>query len=196
MYSMNQYLIKRGVINKVGVYWFTGDTHFNHPNIIDYCNRPFKCVEHMDMEIIRKWNERVKENDTVIHLGDFGFLRGEKDMEYYFSQLNGSKIIIKGNHDGNNRVKTIITSLVINYGGIDWWCEHNSPFQFKYNICGHVHTLWKVHRRSDNSVIVNVGVDVWNFYPVSIQEVIKVIGDAPLGYSGGDENEKKGGEKL
>lgn len=48
------------------------DTHFFHRNIIDYCKRPFKSVEEMNSEMIRKWHRRVKPDDIVYHLGDVG----------------------------------------------------------------------------------------------------------------------------
>ena len=54
-------------------YWFTADYHLGHANIIKYCNRPFKSLEHMNSEIIRRHNSRVKPNDTVFFLGDFCF---------------------------------------------------------------------------------------------------------------------------
>ena len=50
--------------------YFIADTHFNHANIIKYCNRPFKNTDEMNKYIIRKWNSVVKETDTVYHLGD------------------------------------------------------------------------------------------------------------------------------
>ena len=50
--------------------YFIADTHFNHANIIKYCNRPFKNTDEMNKYIIRKWNSVVKERDTVYHLGD------------------------------------------------------------------------------------------------------------------------------
>ena len=54
------------------MYWFTGDQHFNHENIVTkFVFRPFQTVEDMNREIIRRHNERVKPGHTVFHLGDF-----------------------------------------------------------------------------------------------------------------------------
>ena len=74
------------------------DTHFGHANIIEYCNRPFETVEEMDSYMINQWNKTVKDNDIVIHLGDFAFGTGE-EIRKYASQLNGKKILVQGNHD-------------------------------------------------------------------------------------------------
>ena len=47
------------------------DTHFNHKNIIDYCNRPFTDADNMNTALIQNWNSVVKSDDIVYHLGDF-----------------------------------------------------------------------------------------------------------------------------
>jgi len=75
--------------------FFTADTHFGHANIIKYCDRPFANERAMDREIIRRWNDAVRENDIVYHLGDFT-LRDSDGFRSYISQLNGS-IHILGN---------------------------------------------------------------------------------------------------
>lgn len=51
--------------------FFTSDTHFNHANIIHFCNRPFKDVEQMNETIIANWNNVISQDDTVFHLGDY-----------------------------------------------------------------------------------------------------------------------------
>ena len=45
--------------------YFIADTHFNHANIIKYCNRPFENTVEMNEYIIQKWNLVVKEKDIV-----------------------------------------------------------------------------------------------------------------------------------
>ena len=42
--------------------FFTSDTHFNHTNIIRFCNRPFKDVSHMNETNIRKYLRKRRKN--------------------------------------------------------------------------------------------------------------------------------------
>lgn len=80
--------------------FLTSDTHFNHYNIIKYCDRPFATVEEMNETIIENWNAVVSENDIVWHLGDFG--SGDKEeIARLRSQLNGKIYLVMGNHDNN-----------------------------------------------------------------------------------------------
>ena len=39
------------------------------------------------------------------------------------------------------------------------------------NLCGHVHERYKVKRLSADSLIVNMSVDVWDFYPVAFNPI-------------------------
>jgi len=78
--------------------FFVGDTHFGHANIITYCNRPFLTVQDMNEKLIQNWNRVVQPADTVIHLGDFSFLKDDKAKEIC-AQLNGHKVLVRGNHD-------------------------------------------------------------------------------------------------
>ena len=168
--------------------WFTSDTHFGHARIIEYCKRPFKSLEHMDRELIRRWNERVKEDDMVIFLGDFCFRnsnteRGEgakHKWQFYREQLNGEIVFVQGNHDGNNSLNTHIKSLIVELGKEEVFCCHKPEDvdgKHRLNFVGHVHEKWKVKRFKKGYKAVNVGVDAWNFYPVSYEELIKALND-------------------
>ena len=62
--------------------YFTSDLHLGHRNIIRLCNRPFATIEEMDETLIRNWNAKVTNGDTVYILGDLLF-RNEKPAEEY-----------------------------------------------------------------------------------------------------------------
>jgi calcineurin-like phosphoesterase family protein len=81
------------------------DTHFNHKNVIAYCNRPFSSVEEMNTSLIKSWNDAVSDNDIVVFCGDFCLAaydsknKAAEKVSHWASMLNGRKIIVKGNHD-------------------------------------------------------------------------------------------------
>lgn len=79
--------------------YFISDTHFNHKNIIEYCDRPFETVEEMDEYIVNKWNSVVGKDDTVYHLGDFALGMHQDQVKDLLRKLNGEIILIMGNHD-------------------------------------------------------------------------------------------------
>ena len=50
--------------------YFTSDLHFNHNKNFIYESRGFKSIEEHDKEIIKNWNNIIKDNDDVYILGD------------------------------------------------------------------------------------------------------------------------------
>jgi calcineurin-like phosphoesterase family protein len=78
--------------------WFTSDTHFGHKNIIEYCNRPFRDPFHMNEAIVGMWNDMVAPGDIVYHLGDVALGKLDESLPYV-GRLNGTKILVPGNHD-------------------------------------------------------------------------------------------------
>jgi len=170
-------------------YWVTSDLHLGHANIIKYCNRPFGSLEEMNEKIIKRWNERIKPDDTVYHLGDFCFKsaidKGNgmpiKPMDW-LKQLNGNIMLIKGNHEGNNGIKTNIQSIKIKYAKyIINMCHRPQDISYNcdFNLVGHVHDKWKSNvtelpqKDYRKIVSINVGVDVWHFYPISLNEIVR-----------------------
>lgn len=79
-------------------YWFTSDHHFSHSKILEYCERPFSNIQGFTKTYIKNHNDIVKEKNIVFFLGDVGFT-SSKELEDILKQLNGIKILIKGNHD-------------------------------------------------------------------------------------------------
>lgn len=78
--------------------YFISDTHFNHYNILKYCNRPFETIEEMNKTIIKNWNSVVRSEDIVWFLGDLALGNREVCREIV-GKLNGRKRMVKGNHD-------------------------------------------------------------------------------------------------
>lgn len=179
------------------VIWFTSDWHVNHLNIIKYCNRPFQNIEEMNDILMKNYNKVVGENDIVYFLGDMFF--GSKEYaKSYMLRLNiGVKILIKGNHDqwSNEFYRSVgfndvHKKLEISYNDqrfllhhyplydrkipVDWLSEDRPAHKTMKQLCGHVHNAWKF--KDD---IYNIGVDVHNFKPVEMTEIIKAFEKEP-----------------
>lgn len=154
--------------------FLSADYHFNHTNVLDFEKRPFKNISHMNSEIIRKHNERVKSEDEMYFEGDFLF--GGKPNDF-LKQMNGHWHFVAGNHDGNNKLKVKTEQMILRIGGIKLQLLHNPEYASVDNqliLCGHVHSRYKVKELKycgKKSLIINVGVDVWNYYPVSWDEI-------------------------
>lgn len=156
--------------------FFTSDTHFGHANIIKYCHRPFTTVEDMDAELILRWNEVVSDRDTVYHLGDFCLGNPTR----YLRQLNGDIQFVRGNHDDNLaklyknlpylrviKLPTLkdghhISLTLCHYAMRSWQQSHYGH----WHLFGHHHGNLPAYGKS-----FDIGVDAWNFYPVSLVEV-------------------------
>jgi calcineurin-like phosphoesterase family protein len=177
--------------------FITADLHINHGNIIKYCNRPFKNINHMNDTLIRNINSRCKKEDQLYIAGDVLFSSGlqsnglVKPKEFFYA-LNPNVTIIAGNHDLKNSVYSKLKYCVINFAKKDFLICHvppNSPLweSYHYNfsyvlphvdcvLCGHVHEKWKHYNhkiKNTNKAIpvINIGVDVWKFRPVKMNEV-------------------------
>jgi len=148
--------------------FFTADQHFGHFNIIHYCKRPFRDVPEMNNALTNNWNETVSNSDIVFILGDFAM----RHQNEYASQLNGQKVFLCGNHDK----RWELSSLFLISNGLHIFMQHSPylkevPDGTELILCGHVHHNWKI--KDWNKIpIVNVGVDVWDYKPVSLDTII------------------------
>jgi calcineurin-like phosphoesterase family protein len=155
--------------------WFTSDTHLGHARIVQYANRPFSSVGEMDEKIISNWNEFVAPADTVYHLGDFCFKHPKK----YLERLNGEIVRLKGSHDDDIQQPYMITIqpdglineagrkqtiVLCHYAMRSWPLSHYAS----YHLFGHHHGKLEPYGLS-----FDVGVDCWNYYPISLEQVVK-----------------------
>ncbi len=181
--------------------FFCSDTHFDHKNIIAFCNRPFENVEEMNQKLIENWNAKVPKNGLVFHLGDFGW-GGYQDYKKIREQLNGDIVLIKGNHDFRNGCQSaaqydelfLHTSqqMLINIEGRKVYLNHcpllcyggtyRDPKGLVYQLFGHVHS--GPNAKGEDLVRLqylfptqyDVGVDNNEYAPISWEEVNKKIG--------------------
>lgn len=78
--------------------FFIADHHFGDEDIRLYEERPFESTEEMDLEMVRRWNSVVRQEDLVWHLGDF-CAAGPERCRQLLGLLNGRKRLVMGNHD-------------------------------------------------------------------------------------------------
>lgn len=164
--------------------YFTSDNHFGHANIIKYCNRPFASVEEMNETMIERWNATVTDDDLVYHLGDFAFGKPEFIADI-LRRLKGKIVIMKGNHDRKMaplRERCEVKNfLVVQLDGFQLLLKHKPNYYIEhwhgaqYYLCGHVHDSWtQIVNQKTNRAIYNVGVDVRDFTPVTLSQILNV----------------------
>lgn len=164
--------------------WFISDTHFFHTNILKFTGddgkriRPFDSLEEMHEYMIDKWNGVVKDGDYVYHLGDVTF-QYHGAFNNLMHRLKGQKRLIVGNHD-----KIWNPALITNFVKVDLWKgfkEHNFtashiPLRLEslrdgaFNVHGHIH-----QNASPTPNHINVSVEVRNYTPVHIDEIVEEI---------------------
>ena len=162
--------------------WFTSDTHFGHIRIIELAHRPFGTVEEMDETMIARWNERVATGDLIYHLGDFALA----DHNIYLPRLNGQKRLIIGNHDHSNRVKkaagwnTINDMLTVKVDDVSIVLCHYGLRVWNKSHYGALHFYGHSHGSlPGDSQSIDVGVDCWDFRPISLEEIQSRLATQP-----------------
>ena len=184
----------------MGKVFFTSDTHWGHENVIGFDKRPFKTVEEMDEELVRRWNAKVGKGDLVYVLGDMIWKTRNGDAEQLIKSLNGQIILIKGNHDRflhNAKAKNALAG-VKDYDDICVKLEDGSSHRVILShyympfYVGHRYQGIHLHGHSHNSEecmqeelikrtlaangfetrSYNVGCMHWNYEPVTLDEIL------------------------
>lgn len=159
--------------------FFTSDLHFDHSNIIKYCNRPFRDADHMNAVLVDNWNSVVTPQDTVWVLGDFTM---GSEAQKFLRRLNGNKFLVEGNHDRQPSTKD-------GWAGVFPFKEIKVEGQ-KIVLCHYAMRVWnKSHRGSwmlyghshntlpdDPTLLsIDVGVDCHNYFPISYEEIGRIM---------------------
>ena len=130
--------------------FLVSDTHFGHNGVCHFMRsdgetklRPWDTAEEMDEEMVRRWNDTVRPNDKVYHLGDVVINRKALGI---MRRLNGDKVLIRGNHDifrddeyrqhfRELRAYHVLNGMILSHIPL----HEASLGRFGVNIHGHLH---------------------------------------------------------
>ncbi len=158
------------------VTWFTSDTHFGDHRVLNLYPRPYASVAEMDVDLVRRWNAVVGNEDEIWHLGDFARTPGHAMA--LLAQLNGHKHLVTGNNDVRPEAAQGWASVqpyaeieragrflvLCHYPFRSWNRQHRGAL----DLHGHSHGRLKPLPRQ-----FDVGVDVWNYAPVALETLLE-----------------------
>jgi calcineurin-like phosphoesterase family protein len=84
--------------NKRRAIFFTADWHVGHEGSITFDKRPFTGLHHMHKVFVNNYNSMIGDGDVCYFLGDMGLCTNET-LKSVMDQLNGTKVLVLGNHD-------------------------------------------------------------------------------------------------
>jgi calcineurin-like phosphoesterase family protein len=149
----------------------------------------------MNKALIDNWNTYVTNHDEVYILGDFMHKGNGKTANEILSRLKGKKYLIKGNHENylsdpqfnlhlfewikDYHAVTLdgIKFILFHYPILEW----DNYFRGSIHLYGHVHNSGIKHPEYGEKLRLlgprafNIGVDVNDFYPLSIKTIIGKI---------------------
>jgi calcineurin-like phosphoesterase family protein len=163
-------------------------------------------VGSMDRALVDAWNDTVSTADDVWVLGDFALGKIAETLPVV-AELKGRKVLLAGNHDrcwaphrgatawteryleagfsevhqGTIRLrigKKSVSASHFPYRGDshdeDRFSDHRPADRGQWLLHGHVHERWRQRGR-----MINVGVDAWNFAPVSETVLSELLAEGP-----------------
>jgi len=160
--------------------FFTSDSHFGHANIIRYCQRPFADADAMDRAMVDIWNSVVDPRDTVYHLGDFSMIKPDQ-IALLLNKLNGTKHLIRGNHDPvhSNQIKgwsSVQEMAKIHVEGKSLFLCHYPMREWPGMWNGTIHLYGHVHGNfQPQPGSMEVSADVWGGKPVQIADICDAL---------------------
>ena len=161
--------------------FFTADTHFNHRNIIRYCNRPFADVAEMNEAMIANWNRVVGRRDLVYHLGDFAW----GDNRAVLQRLNGRKVLILGSHDKSVEKCADLFEKITPLLEVRYEDQHITLCHYCLRVWPRSHyNSWHLYGHSHGKLEPigkswDVGVDRNGFTPMSSADITTIMSDRP-----------------
>ena len=155
---------------------FTADLHLGHKGIIAMSQRPYASIEEHDRALVANWNAVVGPRDDVWVVGDFAHRADPNRAAAIFWNLNGSKHLILGNHDGAETQRlswaSISTMKEISVDGQRIVLLHYAMRTWPGAARGAIHLYGHSHgRMPGNALSTDVGVDCWGYTPVTLPTI-------------------------
>jgi len=180
------------------VTWLTSDTHFGHTGILAQRMarpRPFSSIEEHDEILVSRWNDRIRPDDIVWHLGDFAYSCSRTHARQVFDRLHGRKHLVIGNHEARGlqmpwaappvqacRI-TIQDPGMSSAQGV--WLSHYSHRTWPGIWRGDLHLYGHSHGSLPGTAAsLDVGVDSWHWAPVRIGEILEALAETAARESG------------
>ncbi len=167
--------------------FLTSDTHFGHAGVCHFMRndgvtklRPWDDPAEMDEEMVRRWNETVRPNDKVYHLGDVVINRKALKI---LDLLHGEKVLIKGNHDifkineyleyfKDVRGYHVMNGMILSHIPL----HPSALYRFGTNIHGHTHSNRVLTELNEiDPRYYCVCVEQTDFRPILFEDAIKKI---------------------
>lgn len=165
-------------------HFFTADPHFGHAAVIDHEQRPFPSIEAMNEALMSNYTAAMTSGDDLWILGDF--VRGADKVlaTRILDHVPGRKHLITGNHDRSSiqdlpgwasvaPYREMVVEgqplTLFHYPMACWNGSHHEPADQRgsVQIFGHLHGQTRGWWRC-----VNAGVEVWDWRPASLAEII------------------------
>jgi calcineurin-like phosphoesterase family protein len=97
----------------------TSDWHIGHAKSIEFDKRPFKDLGHMHAKFVENFNKTVPVEGITYHLGDVG-MRDKGAIRDVINALNGTQVLVLGNHDDGVEAMLKLGFDVVLYGAVFW----------------------------------------------------------------------------
>lgn len=170
--------------------YYTSDWHLNHANLIKRKVRHFDSIEDQNELILKSINDTVGTNDTLFILGDLTMPNSVNTQYLYefIRKINCKNLfVVKGNHDKTDVLNYCkIKGLIYNWDYTKVYTDN--AFSMPITVMLSHYPLRDYHSAQEPTICIHghshgmllprpvdcfdVGVDVWNFKPVTLEQIL------------------------
>jgi calcineurin-like phosphoesterase family protein len=162
--------------------YFSSDWHLFHRNVIKFSDRPFKTLDEMNQEIIRRAFSKLKAGDSLYLLGDISWNEEGWKLIQSLAPKNVEIHLILGNHEViTGTAKQVCRSItpfkevkiqgnlvtLCHYPMVTWNRSHYNAWLLFGHHHAKSHGMETIEKYGKNGKVLNVNVEFHNYYPWS-----------------------------